>query len=224
MTREPHTQNTAIPLPAKCLLCGKPLRADRTHCSECRAKPTACLKCGNPFRPKTRGKFPDNCQMCTLEIKRENGREFSAKRSVEKRKAILNCKKCGEPLPFGKTTKFQYCRDCYPVMKQEYDRERRIKNVEKDPHFDKRRDLKKHYGISLEDYDRLFLGQGKKCAICKSARANGKGWHVDHDHETGRIRGILCHFCNLGIGHFKDDVASIDRAISYLSFWEEIHG
>jgi len=181
-------QNTAVPFPSKCLLCGKRLRADRTHCSECRAKPTACLKCGNSFQPKTRGKFPDSCQICTLETRRQHGREFSAKRSVEKRKVILNCKKCGKPLPFGKTTKFQYCRDCYPVMKQEYDRERRIKNVEKDPHFDKRRDLKKHY------------------------------------HETGRIRGILCHFCNLGIGHFKDDVTSINEAISYLSFWEKIHG
>ena len=224
MKRAPKTETNTGVLQAKCLLCGKSLRAARTHCPACRSKPTTCSKCANSFQPKTRGKYPENCEVCIKEIKREHGRKLSAKRSEERRKLIIRCKRCGEPLPFGKTTKFQYCKDCYPQMKHEYERDRRIQNLNKDPHFDKRRDLKKNYGISFEDYEKLFIEQKKQCAICKSTVANGKGWHVDHDHETSQIRGILCHYCNLGIGHFKDDVDSIIKAISYLSLWEDVNG
>lgn len=101
---------------------------------------------------------------------------------------------------------------------------RRLENLKKDPDFDKRRDLKKFFGISLEEYDSLFLAQEKKCAICKSPKSEGKGWHVDHDHLNCQIRGILCHYCNLAIGHFKDDVESMASAIAYLSFWENANG
>jgi hypothetical protein len=137
---------------------------------------------------------------------------------------ISSCKKCSALLPFGKTTKFQYCANCYPDFKREYDRQRRLQNLKKDPDFDRRRDLKKHYGISLEDYEFLFHSQGAKCAICKSTKPKGKGWHIDHDHKSGQIRGILCHYCNLGIGHFKDNERAIRSAIEYLNTWEQNHG
>src|SRR5467141_1479616 len=58
--------------------------------------------------------------------------------------------------------------------------------------------LKKKYGISQSDWNRLFDEQDKKCAICKADNpGNRYGWNTDHDHATGLIRGILCHCCNL---------------------------
>ena len=72
--------------------------------------------------------------------------------------------------------------------------------------------LKREYGISLERYEQIADGQDWRCAICgRTARL-----HVDHDHETGRVRGLLCGECNRGIGLFKDDVDSLKMAIEYL--------
>jgi hypothetical protein len=76
--------------------------------------------------------------------------------------------------------------------------------------------LKKIYGITLDQFNDLFLSQGSKCAICKGDASNGKNWHVDHCHQTGRIRGILCHPCNLMIGHAGDDVERLLLSVEYL--------
>lgn len=74
------------------------------------------------------------------------------------------------------------------------------------------------YRVSKEWLEHLWEFQGKICAICKSPQAFGKGaWHVDHDHATNTIRGFLCHFCNFGLGNFKDNKESLASAISYLS-------
>jgi hypothetical protein len=76
--------------------------------------------------------------------------------------------------------------------------------------------LKKLYGITLDQFNDLFRAQGEQCAICKATSSTGKNWHVDHCHEAGRIRGILCHSCNLMIGHASDDVERLLAAVEYL--------
>ena len=83
----------------------------------------------------------------------------------------------------------------------------------------KNTDLKKKYGITLEKYEELFSIQNGLCEICGTAVAggNGKAFSVDHDHATGKIRGLLCHHCNLGLGHFKDDKEVLLKAVAYLS-------
>lgn len=60
---------------------------------------------------------------------------------------------------------------------------------------------------------------GNTCGICGATESSGgkKQLHVDHDHTTGKIRGLLCNHCNLGIGHFKDDTELLQAAIKYLS-------
>jgi hypothetical protein len=56
-----------------------------------------------------------------------------------------------------------------------------------------------------------------KCAVCETTVPGGKGWHVDHVHDgSGDVRGLLCHFCNLGIGHLKDSADLADKAAAYL--------
>lgn len=63
----------------------------------------------------------------------------------------------------------------------------------------------------------MLARQAGACACCGTTAPGGRGrWHVDHDHRTGAVRGILCHRCNVGIGHFGDSVVGLHRAIHYL--------
>ncbi len=71
------------------------------------------------------------------------------------------------------------------------------------------------YGLTKPELDRL-LDQHEVCAICRSAEWGRKGPCVDHDHETGAVRGILCGNCNQGLGRFKDDSAALRAAADYL--------
>ena len=83
------------------------------------------------------------------------------------------------------------------------------------------RALIRNYGITLEEYDRLFFLQSGRCAICggeETSTIKGvvKRLSVDHCHDTGRIRGLLCNSCNRGIGLLKDSVEVLSSAIEYL--------
>jgi hypothetical protein len=73
------------------------------------------------------------------------------------------------------------------------------------------------YQLSIEDYDEMLKRQENCCAICGVDKAGGKGsWHIDHDHKTGKVRGLLCSRCNLGLGYFKDSPENLKQAIAYL--------
>jgi hypothetical protein len=78
--------------------------------------------------------------------------------------------------------------------------------------------LKERYGLTLDEWEAVFAAQGHCCAICKmttSSRSN-RTWCTDHDHETHKVRGILCHFCNWMLGKMKDDPAHFQAFIDYL--------
>lgn len=77
--------------------------------------------------------------------------------------------------------------------------------------------LKKHYGITQCQYDRLSESQSGKCRICGRADSVSGRLHIDHDHQTGRIRGLLCGNCNVGIGVFGESVSLLKIAIEYLT-------
>lgn len=72
------------------------------------------------------------------------------------------------------------------------------------------------YGITIADYDRMLDGQGGMCAICGSTDPVDRSFNVDHDHKTGRVRGLLCRWCNLLLGYAGDDTTRLDSAIEYL--------
>lgn len=80
--------------------------------------------------------------------------------------------------------------------------------------------LRQRYGISPNDYDQMLKQQGGVCAICdqpESRRHRGKltSLAVDHDHHTGRVRGLLCSKCNMKLGALVDDPGWLQRAIEY---------
>lgn len=74
----------------------------------------------------------------------------------------------------------------------------------------------KVYGLLPGQYERLYEAQGGQCFICQRAKGVTKKLAVDHDHETGYVRGLLCGPCNKILGHFRDDVMTATRAASYL--------
>lgn len=80
------------------------------------------------------------------------------------------------------------------------------------------------HGLKLADYERMLAAQGGGCACC-GAKVNksGRRLGVDHDHRTGKVRGILCHHCNAGIGHFGDDPERLRLAIAYLEKHKQKH-
>ena len=83
----------------------------------------------------------------------------------------------------------------------------------------KRRMLKYRYNITLEEYEEMYIKQNKKCAICKDNYELGghKGLFVDHDHETMKVRGLLCRKCNSAIGQLNESRDILIEAVKYLS-------
>ena len=65
---------------------------------------------------------------------------------------------------------------------------------------------------ALAEWERMFNEQGGRCALGHSAKL----LHVDHDHVSGAVRGLLCYNCNNGLGRFKDDIQTLQKAINYL--------
>ena len=105
---------------------------------------------------------------------------------------------------------FVYCRDCWNVLK-------RTKYKYKEA--DQKRAVKRNYKLDGTEYDRMLEDQNERCSICRmlASETNGRGkrLQVDHCHSSGKIRGLLCNACNLGLGAFKDDPDRLHRAIEY---------
>lgn len=76
--------------------------------------------------------------------------------------------------------------------------------------------IARRYGMTVEEYRQRVSTQQGRCAICGDEPGTGKRLHVDHDHESGAVRDLLCGPCNHAIGHAKDDPARLRAMASYL--------
>ena len=73
------------------------------------------------------------------------------------------------------------------------------------------------YGIGIEEYKTIKTQQKGRCWICQVEEKDlTKSLHIDHDHKSGKVRGLLCSCCNTGLGFFKDEPVLLERAIDYL--------
>ena len=90
--------------------------------------------------------------------------------------------------------------------------------------WDRRSYLKRKYGLTIEQYDAMLEAQGGVCAICKQPRPENRTLHVDHDHETGEIRGLLCFRCNNALGDFEEQYELFQKAADYLDRDDELTG
>ena len=77
--------------------------------------------------------------------------------------------------------------------------------------------LRRKYNITLDEFNSVLSFQDNKCAICfKKFSVNRSSINIDHDHETGKVRGLLCSGCNTGLGHLGDNIDGIKKALYYL--------
>jgi hypothetical protein len=76
----------------------------------------------------------------------------------------------------------------------------------------------------VEEYEAMLSKQCGACAICKRPSPDGRRLHIDHDHSTGLVRGLLCHDCNRGLGIFKDSHVILKAAVKYLTIAEQRRG
>ncbi len=77
--------------------------------------------------------------------------------------------------------------------------------------------LKYKFGITLDQFNEMAKAQNNTCLICQQPEVNGNRLSVDHCHKTGKIRGLLCDGCNVGLGRFKDSPELLEKARRYLS-------
>jgi hypothetical protein len=119
---------------------------------------------------------------------------------------IKKCKRCEDTKPasdFYKSAKSKdglslICKDCLTET-------RRLKN----------------YNLSNNEYKKMYIKQGGFCPICgKHETELGKKLVIDHNHQTGKNRSLLCSECNRAIGYFHEDTTAIENAIQYLKAWE----
>jgi len=122
------------------------------------------------------------------------------------------CNRCAELLtdanwyPSYKKKGWHICREC--------DKARQREHTKNNPEKYKKRHLHK-YGISVSDYEVMFEKQKGVCAICEQTCIR-ESLCVDHDHKTGKVRGLLCIKCNAGLGHFNDNTDLLEKAKIYL--------
>lgn len=83
-----------------------------------------------------------------------------------------------------------------------------------DPLWKKRAKLKHLYGLRWGDFMAMLAAQGGRCRICDDVMTMPR---VDHCHRTSKVRGLLCHNCNVALGHFRDSPTLLARAIEYLT-------
>lgn len=79
----------------------------------------------------------------------------------------------------------------------------------------KKNSLKRIFNLTIDDYNKILKKQGGVCAICRN-KENGKVLSVDHNHITGKVRGLLCMNCNTILGKLKEDISILKKVIKYL--------
>lgn len=103
-----------------------------------------------------------------------------------------------------------------PERVRAYQRERRTRPEVKAK--DRAGHLRRKFGITLETYDEMLAAQEGVCGICERPPRDDISLHVDHEHGTGRVRGLLCFRCNNALGDFEDDAVLLLRAADYVVF------
>lgn len=152
------------------------------------------------------------------EDRREANRKFRAKPGIRERLNEYARLRMAEPEVKERNLAHRRKRMADPEIRERY-RETARKRLAK-PGVKERlaeEQLARYYGLKPGEWEEIFETQGRRCAICRTdAPMNRKGWHTDHCHVTGKVRGILCQPCNIGLGGFKDNPEGLRAAADYL--------
>lgn len=163
------------------------------------------------------------CRVCEKE---KDSSEFNKNSSgglmyfCRKCQSIYNAKRYQERKSAGiETPEFKRCATCFATQSSENFQLHALtedgllhecNDCRRDRHY------ARTYGITLEEYDKMDKEQNRRCAICLEFCITGRRLAIDHDHKTGRVRGLLCAKCNRALGMFGDSPQTLQRAIEYL--------
>ncbi len=120
----------------------------------------------------------------------------------------IGCVSCGGPKAPGQGRKF-----CGPCVEANKINRRTRPYTPLTKQGNRRHSLMKRYGLTLDQYEAMVVAQAGRCALCDRAPKPGRCLAVDHDHNSGRVRGLLCQACNSMLGVFE---RSPERVLTYL--------
>jgi hypothetical protein len=137
---------------------------------------------------------------------------------------MKKCTKCGVEKPLSEFSKHKsgkngiraQCKLCINFVRSGTCIKKPKRTEEETKNLYKSRAFKRKYGISKEDFYILKFKQNNKCAICQNELENDKKSHMDHCHNSGKLRGVLCTTCNVGLGMFKDSLLLLKSAVKYI--------
>lgn len=148
-----------------------------------------CQQCGKAFDKKR-----IDARFCSDKCGQDwRNAQTAARTLAAKAAAPRACLGCGDNIPPKRASNALYCSEACKIRSRRHEA----------------------YGLTKQELD-MLLAQHEQCAICHTDQWTAKGPQVDHDHATGRVRGVLCSNCNQGLGRFKDDPALLRVAIRYL--------
>lgn len=136
------------------------------------------------------------CIRCGSEFEGDPGTKYCPEHKPRTMKR--NCIRCNAEFEGGSGAK--YCKEHRAQRRQEI--------------FEKR--IRDTYGITDAHLQKMVMDQDGRCAICKAPLEPGWKRAIDHNHETGKVRGLLCFKCNWGLGHFNDSAEIMRKAVEYL--------
>ena len=197
------------------------LKCSVEDCSEPHKANTYCINHNHKF-----DKFGDPLGEAEHETKRKERLARQKQLSLD---GLRECFDCKEALPFDSFTSNKgnydgygfstYCKSCQKKRNDEY--KKKFPWIIQYKRWARR--IEEQYGITPDDYYRMWSEQDGCCKICKGwfrGKTNGGSecvtFCVDHCHNTGKVRGLLCRDCNTGLGHFKDNTKRLEDAIDYL--------
>lgn len=154
-----------------------------------------CNHCKESYHPRRR----QYNQFCSRRCYNEYRKEQTQSRTEKQ------CSQCGTSKPLVSFSKDRTtydglrsnCRDCAVNSQRDYD-------------------LRRLYGITSAEYDKMYLAQDGLCEICSTPMIDARDACVDHNHKTGAVRGLLCGGCNRGLGQFGENIVNLKLAIEYL--------
>jgi hypothetical protein len=180
-----------------------------------------CLRCGSEYTATSPGQkyCSKACQRPRHPAGWKRPKEWQQDQPQRWKPDIRQCQLCGAH--YTATSPGQ--KFCTHLCKQEkYKREKDAPTPKQQKDLANIKVIRRLYGMSIDDYKRMWQAQGGVCAICKQTCKQHARLSVDHDHFTREVRGLLCGKCNSGIGMFKDDVELLTAAIQYLGGNEAI--
>ncbi|MEV5763926.1 endonuclease VII domain-containing protein [Micromonospora sp. NPDC052213] len=199
-------------------------RDGRRRCRDCGEWKLIDEFCSSSKRPSGRGSY---CKPCfnqrskasyAKRVRETHGREVKPVRELPAGHRF--CADCGSVKPMTDFPRNRsdssgygtYCKPCHNVRTR--NTKQRLYGGSREYH------LRRRYGIGEKEFQELLAEHGGVCAICGTPDPQ----HLDHDHRTGWVRGILCFNCNGGLGQFRDDQSRLAGAITYLrgTTWQRV--